>query len=53
MVALIQKVRELARRKDPQSTFAGESIRPGAWRRTAPCSTTPGTGPIIRTRARS
>ncbi len=30
MVALIQKVRELARRKDPQSTFAGESIRPGS-----------------------
>lgn len=30
MVALIQKVRELARRKDPQSSFSGESIRPGS-----------------------
>ncbi len=30
MVALIQKVRELARRRDPESTFAGESIRPGS-----------------------
>lgn len=30
MVALIEKVRAIARRKDPQSTFSGESIRPGS-----------------------
>ncbi|HZT29871.1 MAG TPA: hypothetical protein VFA33_08315 [Bryobacteraceae bacterium] len=30
MVALVEKVRAAARARDPQSTFSGESIRPGS-----------------------